>query len=176
MDKDKTFILLLIIMLPLSGCMDMTDNAEGQEASAEELQTNQNQLPVIWGYVSFGAHYCAENGTTSVDLLVARATYALDFDGNISQFGLDVNQDAIIDFPITSTCEGADYQPVIGTNSTDWMNPIPMNEWGSHPSSIEGCYQDISLIAIDNDGGLTANPMRLNFDYDRENEVCLLEP
>ena len=32
MTTDKVFILLLVILLPITGCLDMTDNAEAEGA------------------------------------------------------------------------------------------------------------------------------------------------
>ena len=36
MKPDKVFILLLVIMLPLTGCIDVSDNADAQDASDSE--------------------------------------------------------------------------------------------------------------------------------------------
>ena len=44
MTTDKVFILLLVIMLPLTGCMDMTDNAEAETDSTTDTVTS---LPMI---------------------------------------------------------------------------------------------------------------------------------
>ena len=177
MKTDKVFVLLLVILLPLTGCIDITDNAEGQDATTEESQTETNIMPVIYGDAYFGSHYCSSDSSSTGNMIVTRAAYAVDFDGNISEFGLDVNQDGSIDFEINATCANAEYQPIIGTDSTDWMNPIPMNTWGGMDRDIEYCYQDLALIAIDDDGGMTANPFRVTFDYDNDDDMaCLLEP
>jgi len=40
MKPDKVFILLLVIMLPLTGCIDVSDNADAQDSSdSEESET-----------------------------------------------------------------------------------------------------------------------------------------
>jgi len=40
MKTDKVFILMLVIMLPLTGCIDVSDNADAQDASdSEEAET-----------------------------------------------------------------------------------------------------------------------------------------
>jgi len=73
MTTDKVFILLLVILLPITGCLDMTDNAEA-EGSDEETTVINNYY----------------NNTTEVSMLPA--VYSLhieqgtpatfDFDGN----------------------------------------------------------------------------------------------
>ena len=73
MTTDKVFILLLVILLPITGCLDMTDNAEA-EGSDEETTIVNNYY----------------NNTTEVSMLPAvyslhieRGTVAtFDFDGN----------------------------------------------------------------------------------------------
>jgi hypothetical protein len=40
MTTDKVFILLLVIMLPLTGCLDMTDNAEAEDSDEENTIIN----------------------------------------------------------------------------------------------------------------------------------------
>ena len=44
MTTDKVFILLLVIMLPLTGCLDIADNAEAEES---EEETTTTTMPMI---------------------------------------------------------------------------------------------------------------------------------
>ena len=51
MTTDKVFILLLVIMLPLTGCLDMTDNAEAQEepdSTTVDNSTEVSTLPTVY--------------------------------------------------------------------------------------------------------------------------------
>jgi hypothetical protein len=51
MTTDKVFILLLVIMLPLTGCLDMTDNAEAQEepdSTTVDNSTEVSSLPTVY--------------------------------------------------------------------------------------------------------------------------------
>ena len=172
MKTDKLFVLLLVILLPLTGCIDMTDNAESQDATTEESQNETNHLPVIFGDAYFGNHYCSSDSSTKENMIITRAAYAVDFDGNITEFGLDVNQDGSIDYTMDMSCENADYQPMMGTNSTEWMNKSIYNPTGDL-GDVEYCYQWLSLIAIDDDGAMTVEPFIAKFQWDSENEVCL---
>ena len=48
---DKVFILLLVILLPLTGCIDMTDNAEGQvepDSTTVVDSTEVSTLPTVY--------------------------------------------------------------------------------------------------------------------------------
>ena len=44
MTTDKVFILLLVIMLPLTGCLDIADTAEAEESDDENTTTS---LPMV---------------------------------------------------------------------------------------------------------------------------------
>ena len=177
METDKIFVLLLVILLPLTGCIDLTDNAEGQDGSLDTTIDEINHPPVIWGSIYFGSHYCANNSTSIDDVIVTRAVSAVDYDGNITEFGLDTDQDGVIDFHITDMCEGADYQAILGTNdSSSWFEPLEMNTWGGASMDIEYCYQNLALIAIDDDGSIGVEPFTIYFEYDERYGGCLFEP
>ena len=52
MTADKVFILLLVILLPLTGCIDMTDTAEGENIPNSEPvvddSTEVSTLPTVY--------------------------------------------------------------------------------------------------------------------------------
>ena len=39
MTTDKMFVLLLVMLLPLTGCLDISDNAEAEESDEENITT-----------------------------------------------------------------------------------------------------------------------------------------
>ena len=47
MRNDQIFVLLLVIFLPLTGCIDVSDNADAQEETTAS-QTTNNHHPVIF--------------------------------------------------------------------------------------------------------------------------------
>lgn len=172
MTTDKLFILLLVILLPLTGCLDIADTAESQEQLNEESQSELNHHPVIYlNQARFWDYYDYSTNTLVENVIVVSAGMAIDFDGNITDFGIDTNQDGVIDFPLDhsgNTLIQAAYNP---DNMTDWMNPIPY-EYGD----IEYCYQWLSLIAIDDDGAMSVEPFMVTFEYDdNEANACTLE-
>ena len=83
MTTDKVFILLLVIMLPLTGCLDMTDNAEAETDSTADTVTS---LPMIHSLQ-----------------LEAGATHVLAFDGTNTMF-LEESYTLISDSDCSSDC------------------------------------------------------------------------
>ena len=171
------FVLLLVILLPLTGCIDLSDNAEGEDNGSSEMQ--QNHYPVIFGTADFRDYWHSSNSTTSENVLVTKTAYAIDFDGMIAEFGIDVNEDGLIDFPITNSTTGASWQMVENTDNNSWMNPLEYDTWGPGQNQVRGdvnyCYQWLSMIAIDNDGAMTVKPFMVAYDWDNEAETCMLE-
>ena len=43
MTTDKLFVLLLVILLPLTGCLDIADNAEAEESDDENTDNSCKQ-------------------------------------------------------------------------------------------------------------------------------------
>ena len=170
MRNDQIFVLLLVILLPLTGCIDVTDNANAQEERTAS-QTSNNHHPVIFGGADFGDYYHASTGSTSSDVLYGRTLYAVDFDGNITHFGIDVDQDAVIDLPVQNWVEqGPELVMVANSENASWRNPIEYDSWGT--GDVSYCHQWLSIIAVDDDGDMTVEPFMVVFDYDEEAEAC----
>ena len=163
MTTDKVFILLLVIMLPLTGCIDITDTAESQESVIEET----NHSPVI--YVNQARLWDWWDSSTSVsleDVIVISGGMAVDFDGNVTAFGVDTNQDGVIDYSLDNTGTIAFQVAYNPDNMTEWMNPMPYSDY---------CIQHLSLIAIDDDGAMAVEPFVAAFEWDDQTDTCLLE-
>ena len=131
MTTDKVFILLLVILLPLTGCLDMTDNADAQTENPSsdpvDTPTMAETTPEI-----FSLHI-AEN-----------ANHTFDFDGNttlkLETFYDNNNQNvAVSDYSLgyfNMTCNGVlliengmfrigHYFPVLGGQNCS-IDFIPM--------------------------------------------------
>lgn len=69
MTTDKVFILLLVIMLPLTGCLDMTDNAEAQ-VEPDSTADTVTSLPMIHSlHIEAGeSHVLAFDGSNTMIL------------------------------------------------------------------------------------------------------------
>ena len=80
MTTDKVFILLLVIMLPLTGCLDMTDNAEAETETTSDTVTS---LPMIHSlHLEAGeSHALAFDGTNT---MILEDSYMLAIDDDCS--------------------------------------------------------------------------------------------
>ena len=177
MTTNKVFILLLVIMLPLAGCLEDTDpNEEDDLILVEPSQIMDNHPPVIYyNYAGFSDYYDYDTSTLVENVIVITAGMAEDFDGDVIEFGIDTNQDGIIDFYLDKTGGQTIAQTAYNPeNMTDWMNPMPY-DWGASPQDVEYCYQWLSLIAIDDDFAMSVEPFMATFEYDDETMLCELE-
>jgi hypothetical protein len=67
MTTDKVFILLLVIMLPLTGCLDIADTAEAEDSDEENSTTT---MPMVHSlHIEEGANATLDfDGTTTMKL------------------------------------------------------------------------------------------------------------
>jgi hypothetical protein len=181
MSTDKMFILLLVVLLPLTGCLDLIDPANADEDSDADSHTHSvNNPPVIYGSLRFWDYYDYDTSTLHEDVLVFTG-FADDLDGTVYDFGVDYDLDGIIDIrvmeditPVVSGQDGYDIYMITNETEQMWMNPIVWNPSGHLPSA-EYCYQWIQLIAVDDDGAMTIQPTMVGFELDGETDLCLLE-
>ena len=167
MKTDKLFVVLLVILLPLTGCIDASDNAEADENDAV---VTQNNPPVIYGGGYFSDYYDYDTSTLHEDVIIVQAM-AKDFDGVVVELGVDVDLDGVIDFYVNDI---ENYTLEMVSNGSDWMNPVHWNP--SAGSSLDGtCYQWLSLIALDDDGAMDIKPFKAYFEWDDETKTCLNE-
>lgn len=165
MRNDQIFVLMLVILLPMSGCFD---GAVGDaEAEEETVVETENQLPVfhIAGVGSSDETRSTYNTTTGDE--ETRMYYSIykfwfsvyDADGSITQVGLDIDLDSEIDYEFTTNGSWSDfsYHESFGMawSNTTMANPIGSSQWGHEPIY---CFHRFSLIALDNDGGTTVVP------------------
>jgi len=170
MSTDKLFILLLVVLLPLSGCLDTVEPA-GADAAHSDAEIEINNPPVIYGELRFWDYYDYDTSTLYEDVLVVQGM-TKDFDGVIVQFGVDTDLDGNIDFNLSNP--DTYHLQMIDTNGTGWMNPVMWNPTG-HTMDAEYCYQWIQLISVDDDGAKQINPVNAIFELDGETDQCTLE-
>jgi len=112
MRKDQIFVLLLIILVPMSGCfdnavgeVDATDEA-GQEGTTSDSAINPSTLttniaPIVSAYLDTNV-WAIEGSDCTTSAFGVYARHAMtDWNDNISSAGWDVNLDGIIDYPVT---------------------------------------------------------------------------
>jgi hypothetical protein len=169
MKTDRIFVLLLVVLLPLSGCFDgsTTGDAEAQDGVSED--TNEDgtsssntgtpavvalNLPPVISVETIGYLANVEGSDCTTNAFEIEVRHAMtDWDGTIVNAGWDINLDGIIDFPVTSS-EGY------------MMIQIPMNsmlnrtaETGNGFSTYVYEYREQSIVfgAQDDDGEWTSS-------------------
>jgi len=97
MKIDRVFVLLLVVMLPMTGCFDdVVGDAEGTDDSVHE-----NSVPSMIIMSSHSAPVNDNDGTWSSDIELE--ILALDVDGYLSSFGVDLDLDGTVDVDLSST-------------------------------------------------------------------------
>ena len=106
MKPDKVFILMLVILLPLTGCIDVSDNADAQDSSdSEEAETT-----VINNYYN--------NTTTIVQAVEPEMVHMYVFTENNSVGTITIGENQTIEWLWASTI--VDY----GNGDGFTMNPV----------------------------------------------------
>ena len=180
MRKDQIFVLMLVILLPMSGCFDgAIGEAEGNEEDQpsttvvnNHFNYSVNQEPLIYG--SFvNSNECYHNGDWYQSCVFVRDLFSVDPDGNITDFGMDWNNDFQIDWTFpwdwntshSETMHDFDYS-VVQINA-----PVDPNNPDDH------CYTDyINLISKDDRGLKTISPTKWRFDWNEDEERCEVGP
>ena len=168
MRNDQIFVLLLVVLLPLSGCFENTvGDAEGADDESGTTVVNNyynqtNQLPVI-----FSGHTTGGGDQFYLNVM------AQDFDGNITNFGVDVDIDGVIDIQLSPL----PYNKITMDYAENWSNPVLYNP-DAYPENYDydlTCQQWLQLIAIDDDGGVSHHPILVMSEYDDENDDDIYE-
>jgi len=158
MKTDRIFVLLLVVMLPMSGCFDdAVGDAEGSDdADSEGTATNTaayNHPPVISAALT-GPLELTEGLDCMTDGVQVEARHAMtDWDGTIAQAGWDIDLDGTIDYVVTNS-EGYT------------MIQIPldgMTYWNRSTVSYDYVYRQQSVVfgAQDNAGEWTSSELFL---------------
>jgi len=167
MRSDQIFVLLLVVLLPMSGCFDggtagvgevegaQDDGGENPPSAGTSTAVATPNLPPVISVETMGSLANVEGldcTTTAFEIEVRHAM--TDWDGSIISAGWDINLDGIIDYP-TNASEGY------------MMVEIPMNNMvartalSSYSNSIENNYREQSIVfgAQDDDGAWTSSEL-----------------
>ena len=189
MRNDQIFVLLLVVLLPMSGCMDNTvGEVEGTE-DAESNTTIGNNTTVVNNYYNLttnqppifhvaGAGYDTEDfgristyDPSSGDELsrMYHTTFQFwfsvsDTDSNITSVGLDLDLDQVIDHYFTTNESWNNFtyheSPGIAQSNGSLAN-YGHGEWADYPRY---CFARFNLMALDDDGGAQIIPYTLRMD------------
>jgi hypothetical protein len=166
MRNDQIFVLLLVVLLPMSGCFDAgsVGEAEGAQDNGGENTPSTGtsttvatpNLPPVISVETMGSLVNVEGSDCTTTAFEIEVRHAMtDWDGSIISAGWDINLDGIIDYP-TNASEGY------------MMVEIPMNTMISRTaastgfgSSYEYEYRERSIVfgAQDDDGAWTSSEL-----------------
>jgi len=159
MRSDQVFVLLLIILIPMSGCVDNgVGDAEGSQDASEETSTTiipASNLPPIISAETIGTLENVEGSDCTTSAFEIEVRHAMtDWDGSIVSAGWDVNLDGVIDFSVNNS-EG---YMVIEIPMDAMVNRTVTSDisWGSN---YEQEYREQSIVfgAQDDDGAWTSS-------------------
>ena len=118
MTTDKVFILLLVIMLPLTGCLDIADNAEAEGSDQENTTTTMPMVRSLHIEANTNATIQFDGDTTmKVETIYRQGTGGQDNDGSVDSiwyFDMDCDNESIISRAYLADDE---YLPVLAGKS-----------------------------------------------------------
>ena len=158
MKMDRIFVLLLVVLLPMTGCFDdSVGDAEGSDDSdSEGTSTNTagyNHPPVISAEIT-GSLELTEGSDCMTDGVQIEVRHAMtDWDGTIAQAGWDTDLDGTIDHVVTDS-EGHTILQIPLDN---------MGYWNKTTTSYDYVYrqQSIAFGAQDDAGEWTSSELFL---------------
>jgi hypothetical protein len=151
MKTDRIFVLLLVVLLPMSGCFDdAVGDAEGADdadnSDSGDTITNTagyNHPPVISAEIT-GSITFSEGSDCTTNGIQVEARHAMtDWDGNITQAGWDVNLDGTIDHVVTES-EGFTMLQISMSGMTYYNYTISWTEYETRQQSVVFGAQDSS--------------------------------
>lgn len=162
MRNDQIFVLLLVILLPMSGCFDgAVGDAEGSDDSDSGGTTTntagQNHPPVISASIT-GSIELTEGSNCMTNGVQVEARHAMtDWDGTIAQAGWDIDLDGAIDHVVADS-EGFTMLQIPLDGMTYWNKSVNQG-FGSY----DYVYRQQSVVfgAQDDSGEWTSSELFL---------------
>lgn len=163
MRNDQIFVLLLVILLPMSGCFDgAVGDAEGSDDSdSGGTSTNTagyNHPPIISATIT-GPLELTEGSDCMTSGVQVEARHAMtDWDGTIAQAGWDTDLDGTIDYVVTDS-EGHTMLQI----PLDGMIYLNKSTTGSQYTNYDWVYRQQSVVfgAQDDAGEWTSSELFL---------------
>ena len=176
MRKDQIFVLMLVILLPLTGCFnDIVGDtiAEGDMTDSTSNNESVNQHPIIYGTISTCKGECSSNGQGYYSAVHYNDLLTADPDGNITDFGMDFDNDFEIDWSFPW-----DWNSSYDERYAEFdYSLIQINPPANPNDSDDHCHSDyFHLISEDNRGLKEIIPMKWTFDWDEDEQICLFGP
>ena len=175
MTTDRLFVIMLVILIPMTGCFGAVDNVDAEEDTVENPTSSENIAPVIYGWGINLGQSCPDNQTScsSSDYVwpvIYGDMMALDMDGTVIEFGVDMDLDGEIDYDVGGNYSEYNYKRIYLPNQTQF-NPTLLG----NPNTADGdsdCYQWVNLMAVDDDGAVAIEPSAWRFNWRTDLQEC----
>ena len=176
MTTDRLFVIMLVMLIPMTGCFGAVDNADAEEHTVEnptssENITQTNSPPVIYGWgVGLGQacpdmQYSCSSGDV-VWPVIYGDLMALDMDGTVVEFGVDIDLDGEIDYDMGGNYSEFKQKRNYDVNESDFNPTYTGPDYYDEFTSI--CYQWVHLMAVDDDGAIAIEPQAWRFNWNGE--------
>jgi len=162
MNTDRVFVLLLVVLLPLSGCFGDSNAGDAEAEGVSEdanSSASSNNLPPVISTVYTGVMTDVEGIDCTTNAFEIEVRHAMtDWDGVVVNAGWDLNLDGVIDVSVNSS-EG---YTIIQLPMENMLNRTVTT---GTDSTIEYVYvyeyreQSIVFGAQDNDGSWTSSEL-----------------
>ena len=179
MRNDQIFVLLLVVLLPLSGCFENTvGDAEGADDETSTTIVNNyfnqtaNSQPLFHvasvGFETYGGDdedygrvstYDSNTGEELSRMYHVTPVFwfsVTDPDSNITSVGIDLDLDQVIDYQFPNNSNWSDLMFHKGPEIAQSEGSLgSYAQYGSAPSM---CFVRFNLMALDDDGGVGILP------------------
>jgi hypothetical protein len=130
MTTDKLFILLLVILLPLTGCLDIADTAEAEDSDEENTTTTMPMVHSLHIEANTNATIQFDGDTTmKVETIYRQGTGGQDYDRSVDTiyfFDMNCDNESIIS---SGGLADDEYLPVLAGQSCTVL--IQMSQYGA---------------------------------------------
>ena len=184
MRNDQIFVLLLVVLLPLSGCFDGTvGEAEGiddTDSNTTVINNYYNQttnVPPVFHIASIGfenpddygriSTYDPSTGEELTRMYHVTPQFwfsVTDSDSNITDVGIDLDLDLVLDYHFMNNDSWGHLSFYTGPDiaqSNGSLANYGSGEWAHYETY---CYVRFNLMALDDEGGVQIIPYTLNVE------------
>ena len=159
----NVYALMLALVIVLSGCFGNTADDTDAEDTGDASDSEMNQIPQVYYFLDVQQRDVVTYNETGHEVITWYWNFtwdisAIDFDGNITTVGLDTTLDGIIDLEFNTSGNWSDFSH----HSMPTNLVMEDSEWyvtGADNAGDGFCAYRFNLIAIDNDGGMSIEPI-----------------
>ena len=184
MRNDQIFVLLIVVLLPMSGCFDGavgdaegTDDTDSNTTVINNYYNQTTNIPPIFHIASIGfenpddygriSTYDPSTGEELTRMYHVTPQFwfsVTDSDSNITDVGIDLDLDLVLDYHFINNGSWGDLSFYAGPDiaqSNGSLANYGSGEWAHYEAY---CYVRFNLMALDDEGGIQIIPYTLNVE------------